>query len=119
MSIIYLNEKNFDETVQNHDLVVVDFFATWCAPCMAFNPVLEQLSLEHPEVVFAKVDIDAEPALANDFNVRSIPLVMIFRREFAVLHHAGLQTAQSLKELIEQAKKIDIQSLREKIDTEE
>ncbi len=115
MAILMLNGKNFDETIQNNDLVVVDFFATWCAPCMAFNPILEQLSIEDPEVVFAKVDIDAEPGLASDFNVRSVPLLMIFRREFAVLHHAGLQTAKSLKELIAQAKKIEIEALREKV----
>jgi len=113
MASISLNAHNFDETIQRNDVVVVDFWAKWCGPCLAFAPIFEQVSLKHPDVVFAKVDIDAEPALANDFNVQSIPLLMIFRREFAVFSEPGMLSATNLHELVLEAKQIDIAILRE------
>ncbi|MBN9287076.1 MAG: thioredoxin [Gammaproteobacteria bacterium 39-13] len=119
MSIITLTQHNFDEVIQNNDVVVVDFWAKWCGPCLAFSPVFEQISKHHEDVIFAKVDIDAEIALANDFNIRSIPFLMIFRREFAVFAEAGVQTATALDALVNDAKKIDLAKLRAQLQNEE
>lgn len=113
MDIINLNKANFDEAIQNTDVVVADFWASWCGPCLAFSPIFEQVSKLHPDVLFAKINIDEEPELASDFNVRSIPLIMIFRREFAVFSEPGVQTATSLDALVKEAKKIDLVSLRQ------
>src|SRR5579872_6086865 len=106
MSVIILTQHNFDDTIQNNDLVIVDFWAKWCGPCLAFAPLFEQVSNMHPEVIFAKVDIESEIQLANDFNIQSIPFLMIFRREFAIFAEAGVQTVTSLHALVEEAKKV-------------
>lgn len=115
MAVHTLTSENFDETIQSHDLVVVDFWAKWCGPCLAFAPVFEAVSARHPDAFFAKIDIEHEKQLAEDFAVRSIPTLMIFRREFAVFAEAGVQTQESLHNLVLDAKKIEIQALRDQI----
>jgi thioredoxin 1 len=115
MAVCDLIYDDFDKTVQSNDLVIVDFWATWCGPCLAFAPIFEEVSELHPDAVFAKVNIEKETQLAEDFSVRSIPMLMIFRREFAVFVESGIQTKTSLNELILEAKKIDIQALREQV----
>ena len=115
MAVCNLVYSDFDKTVQSNDLVIVDFWASWCGPCLAFAPIFDEVSELHPDAVFAKVDIEKETQLAEDFSVRSIPMLMIFRREFAVFVESGIQTKTSLNELILEAKKIDIQALREQV----
>lgn len=115
MAVIDITAENFDTIIQNNDVVVVDFWAKWCGPCMAFAPVFEEVSLEHPEVVFAKVNIEEEGQLAEDFNIRSIPMLMIFRGEFAVFAESGVQTGASLTALVAQAKELDIEELRAQV----
>ena len=115
MSVIELTADNFDETIQNNDCVIVDFWAKWCGPCLAFAPVFEELSEKHPKVVFAKVDIEKETSLADDFQIRSIPFLIIFRREFAVFAESGTQTQSSLDDLIKQAQAVDLEALRQSV----
>lgn len=115
MSVINLNTEKFDEVIQENQVVVVDFWAKWCGPCLAFAPVFEEVSKSYSDVVFAKVNIEEEPQLADDFNIRSIPMLMIFRQEFAVFAESGIQTSDSLKDLIDQAKQIDVEVLRAQV----
>lgn len=112
MSIHTLTISNFDKTIQENDLVVVDFWASWCGPCLAFAPVFEGLAARYTDAIFAKVDIDKETQLRTDFDIRSIPYLMIFRREFAVYANAGVLTASNLEALLDQAKTIPIETLR-------
>lgn len=115
MTIQTLNQDNLDKTVSAQELTIVDFWAPWCGPCLAFEPVMDEVSKLYPDVYFAKVNIDDQKQLAEDLGIRSVPLIMIFRREFVVFAEPGTQTASSLKDLIEQAKKIDIDDLRAKV----
>lgn len=119
MAVIDITTENFDAVIQGNSLVVVDFWAKWCGPCMAFAAVFEEVSLEHPDVVFAKVNIEEEQQLAEDFNIRSIPMLMIFRGEFAVFAESGVQTGASLTELVSQAKQLDIEVLRAQVSKDE
>lgn len=115
MDVVSLTHKDFDKAIQEHDCVVVDFWASWCGPCKMFEPTYKKVSEKHPDVLFAKVDIEEEQQLAQDFQVRSIPYVMVFRGEFAVYAESGTQTQQSLNDIIEQAKKIDLDELRQSV----
>jgi len=107
MSIVELNHANFDKVVGDNDLVVIDFWAEWCAPCKSFAHVIENLDQAYPEVTFASVDIDKEKELAEEFQVVSVPAVMILRNRVVVYAESGALTATALKELIEQAKALD------------
>jgi thioredoxin len=118
MTIQTLNAANFDDKVRGQDLTIIDFWAPWCGPCLAFAPIMDEVSTLYPDAFFAKVNIDEEKQLAEDFSIRSVPMIMIFRREFAVFAEPGTQTASSLKDLIEQAKMIDINELRATIPKE-
>lgn len=98
-----LNAASFAKTLGEHDCVVVDFWADWCQPCKNFEKILEQAAAEYAQVVFAQVDIDKEPELAADFQIVSVPFVMIVRHQTIVYAEAGLLSLGSLKELIDGA----------------
>jgi len=115
MSILHLSKENFDDIVQNNELVVVDFWAKWCGPCLAFAKIFDALSETMPDIIFAKVNVEEQPQLAEDFQVRAIPHLIIFKREFALFSESGIQSKSALCDLIEQAKKINLQSLRENL----
>lgn len=116
MSVLELTEQDFDTTIQNNGLVVVDFWAKWCGPCLAFAPVFLQVSNEFKDVLFAKVDIEECPQLADDFQIRSIPMLMIFKNNVAIFAQSGAQTAKNLQELIQKAKELDLDSALASID---
>ena len=107
MTIQTVTSENFDQVVAEHDLVVVDFWAEWCAPCLSFNPVLERVAERYPDVAFAKVDIEDQTDLAKEFDVQSVPAVLILRSQVVVYAQTGALPANALIELIEQAKSLD------------
>ena len=112
MDIISLTDANFDKMVEAHDLLVVDFWAEWCGPCKSFEKVVLTLAEQYPDVAFGKVDIDQEKALAEEFQIRSIPAVMILRSRVLVFADAGALTKTALAELIEQAKALKPEELK-------
>ena len=93
-------------------MVLVDFWAEWCGPCRFFAPVYEKVSEEHPQIVFAKVDTEAERELAAHFNIRSIPTLMIFRDKVGIFAQPGALPEDALTDLIEQAQKVDMDDVR-------
>lgn len=113
MSIMELTSDNFDQTIESHAVLVVDFWAEWCGPCRAFGKTMLEVSALYPDVVFASVDVEREKELAEEFAVRSIPFVMIVRNRTVVYAESGVLTALGLRELIDKAKALnpaDLQS---------
>ncbi len=108
MATIELTQENFDQTVSDHAMVIVDFWAPWCGPCRGFAPVFEKASETHPDVVFAKVNTDEQQALAGNFGIRSIPTLMVFREKVILFQQAGALPGNALEQVIAQAKTIDM-----------
>ena len=115
MATINLTKDTFEETVLNNDTVLVDFWAEWCGPCRAFAPVYEKLSEEHPDIVFGKVDTEAEQELAGQFQIRSIPTLMAFRDKIGVFSQPGALPEDVLADLISQINALDMDEVRKEI----
>lgn len=106
MDIIKITNKNFSNVVADNDLVVIDFWAKWCEPCKSFKKVIKALSEKYPEVVFGAIDIEQEAELAKDFNIISVPSILVLRHQVLVYAESGALPATSVVELIQQAAKL-------------
>ncbi|MCC7111265.1 MAG: thioredoxin, partial [Deltaproteobacteria bacterium] len=105
-------DENFNEIVEKNGIVLIDFWAEWCGPCKRFGPVFEAASEKYPDVVFAKVDTEAQPALAGAFGIRSIPTLMVFRDSVLIFQQAGSLPAAALDELVGKVKELDMDKVR-------
>jgi len=119
MAVIELSQHNFDAVVQGNDMVLVDFWAPWCAPCRGFAPIFEAAAAKYPDIVFGKVNTDAEQELGSFFQIRSIPTLMIFRQQIGIFSQAGSLPANALEEVITQALALDMDEVRQEIAQEQ
>lgn len=108
MATVQLNAQDFEKTITDNNLVFVDFWATWCGPCRAFGPTFEAASEENPDIVFGKVDIDANQDLASAAGIQAVPTLMIAKQGQIIFKQAGALRAEDLDDLIAQAKALDI-----------
>ncbi len=104
MATVQLNAQDFEKTITDNNLVFVDFWATWCGPCRAFGPTFEAASEENPDIVFGKVDIDANQDLASAAGIQAVPTLMIAKQGQIIFKQAGALRAEDLDDLIAQAK---------------
>ena len=111
MPTLELTKDNFEDVVTKNDLVVIDFWAPWCGPCKGFAPVFEAASAKHPEVVYGKVNTDAEQELAGHFAIRSIPTLMVFREQVVLFSQAGALPAEALESIVTQAQTLDMKEV--------
>ncbi len=110
-NLIILNEKNFDEVIKRNEIVLIDFWAPWCTPCLAQSKIIEQLTYHYPSIIFASVNVDEEKNLAEEFVVQSIPAIMILRNQVVVFAESGLLSITNLTELLEQTVNIQPEQL--------
>ncbi|MEK6210423.1 MAG: thioredoxin [Pseudomonadota bacterium] len=115
MATMALTKDNFEQVVTGNDAVIVDFWAPWCGPCRAFAPTFEATSEKYPGIVFAKVNTEDEPELAGQFDIRSIPTLMVFREKVMLFSQPGALPASALESIIKKVQELDMAEVHREI----
>ena len=118
-TVVELDAQRFSTAVDGHPFAVVDFWAPWCAPCRAFAPVFAAAAARHPDVLFAKINTEDEQQLAGQFNIRSIPTLMIFRDNIIVYAEAGALPAAALEQVLAAARALDMDEVRRDVEAQQ
>jgi thioredoxin 1 len=115
MATIELTKDNLEDTIQNSNMLFIDFWAAWCGPCKMFGPIFEKAAGEHDDIVFAKCDTEAEPEVAAAFGIKSIPTLAIFKEQTMIFSQAGALPEPALTEIIDKVKGLDMEEVRKEI----
>ena len=115
MATVDITADTFEQTIENNEIVIVDFWAEWCGPCKSFAPIYEEVSNEYDDIVFGKIDTEAEQELGAHFQIRSIPTLMIFREQVVLYSQAGMLNNSQLKEVISKVQALDMATVHAEI----
>ena len=116
MSTVNLTMNDLESTLENNEIVLIDFWAEWCGPCRMFGPTYEKVSEKHPEIAFTKVDTEKEQELAGAFGIQSIPTLAIFRDKILLYKQPGALPEAGLEDVIKQVKALDMEKIKEEVE---
>ncbi len=119
MATVALSEANFNETIENNNIVIIDFWAPWCGPCKSFGPIYEKISDQYSDIVFGKVNTEEEQGLAGHFQIRSIPTTIILKENIAVFQQPGVIPEEGLKDIIKQVQELDMDMVRKEVEKQQ
>ena len=115
MALENLTAENFNEKIGENSIAIIDFWAPWCGPCRSFAPIFEKVAEENPDILFGKVNTEEEQAIAGEFQIRSIPTVMVIKEGIIVFNQAGMLPEEALKDIIKQVRELDMDMVRAEI----
>ncbi|RKZ51784.1 MAG: thioredoxin [Candidatus Parabeggiatoa sp. nov. 3] len=115
MATTELIQATFEKTITDNKIVMIDFWAPWCGPCRSFAPLYEEISEKYPNIVFAKVNTEEEKDLAGQFQIRSIPTLMIFKEQIIIFSQAGALPKTALEDVIKKAQELDMDTVRQEM----
>lgn len=118
MAVIEVDKDTFNSTIEENNIVIIDFWAPWCGPCRSFAPTFEMASEKHPDVTFVKINTEEQTELAQALQIRSIPTLMLFREQVLLFNQAGALPPAQLEDLVEKAKALDMDQVRAEIEKE-
>ncbi|MDP6234902.1 MAG: thioredoxin family protein [Candidatus Poseidoniaceae archaeon] len=118
MASVEISEPSFSDIIDNNSIVFLDFWAEWCGPCKAYGPVYERVSEDFPDVVFGKIDTEAEPMLAQSFNIRSIPTTVVFKEGIGVFMQPGALPEEALRDLVVKISELNMDEVRAEIEAQ-
>lgn len=119
MAVTQLTQSNIDDTIKNHDIVVIDFWAPWCGPCQNFKPIFEEASQRHTDATFVSCNTEEQSELAAMFQIRSIPTLVVFREGIGIFGQPGMLPAEALDELMDKVRDLDMDEVRAEVEKQQ
>ena len=119
MAVTQLTQMNLDDTINNNDMLLIDFWAPWCGPCQTFKPIFEQAAEKHEDAVFASCNTEEQSELAAMFQIQSIPTLVVFRDGIGIFGQPGMLPAEALDELIDKVRELDMEEVRAEVDKQQ
>jgi thioredoxin 1 len=119
MAVTQLTQTNLDDTINNNDIVVIDFWAPWCGPCQTFKPIFEQAAEKHEDAVFASCNTEEQSELAAMFQIQSIPTLVVFRDGIGIFGQPGMLPAEALDELMDKVRDLDMEEVRAEVEKQQ
>jgi len=119
MAVTQLTQTNLDDTINNNDIVLIDFWAPWCGPCQTFKPIFEQAAEKHEDAVFASCNTEEQSELAAMFQIQSIPTLVVFREGIGIFGQPGMLPAEALDELMDKVRELDMEEVRVEVEKQQ
>ena len=115
MPLIALTEENFEKTIAENEIVVIDFWAVWCGPCKQYGPIFESVAESNPDIAFGKINTDEQQPLTAQFQIRSIPTTVVMKEQIIVFQQEGMFFREKLADIVKKAQTLDMDKVRAKI----